>query len=72
MKSQIYLTALGLVLATSALGFATVGHLPSFHARETAPIRAFQPAAEDAPHPIRCYNGVKGEPEKLYRGWVCE
>jgi len=72
MKSQITFTALGLVLATTALGFATVGHLPSFHSSEITPIRVIQPTGAEAPRPIHCYSGLKGEPGKLYRGWVCE
>ena len=37
MKSQISLIAVGLIVATMALGFAAVGHLPSFKSREAAP-----------------------------------
>ena len=53
MKSQIYLTALGLVLATSALGFATVGTYQLSRARDRA--NSGFPAGgrrRAAPHPL--------------------
>jgi hypothetical protein len=72
MKSQIFLTGVGLVLATTVLGFAAVDHLASFHSRETMPVPVAEPSNAIPPRRIDCYHGMKGEPNNLYRGWVCE
>jgi hypothetical protein len=73
MKSQTSFIAMGIVVATTALGFATVGHLPSLRPpHETAPIRLTDSTAASTPRRVYCYNGTKGEPDNLYRGWVCE
>jgi hypothetical protein len=72
MKSQICFVAMGLILATTALGFATVGHVPPFRSHETTPIQVSQSTPEPGPRRVYCYSGLKGEPGKLYRGWVCE
>lgn len=71
MKTQLSFTAVGLVLATTALGFATVGRLPAVSARETTPVRVANVTSTGAPPRVHCYSGVKGEPGSLYRGWVC-
>jgi hypothetical protein len=71
MKTQLSFTALGLVLATTALGFATVGHPSAVSPRETTPVRVANGASTGAPPRVYCYSGVKGEPGSLYRGWVC-
>jgi hypothetical protein len=72
MKSQISFIAVGLVVATAALGFATVGRLPALPPHETVvPVRVAEAAGTSAPPRVYCYNGTKGEPGKLYRGWVC-
>lgn len=71
MKSQLSFTVMGLVLATAALGFAAVGHLPGLHPRETATVGIAR-AMDGPPHQIHCFMGLKGEPANLYRGWICE
>lgn len=71
MKSQIALVAVGLVLATAALGFATLGHLPAFNSREAALVRPDDSTGAGVPLRIDCFIGMKGEPGSLYRGWVC-
>ena len=71
MKSQLSFTAIGLVLATAALGFAAVGHLPGVHPRETVTV-SVAGAKDGPPHRIDCFIGMRGEPGSLYRGWICE
>ncbi|HUB64581.1 MAG TPA: hypothetical protein VL996_09085 [Methylocella sp.] len=70
MKSQISFIATGLVAATIALGFATVGRLPALLHHETSEIRLAD-SAPDTPPRVYCYSGIKGEPGSLYRGWIC-
>ncbi len=71
MKRQLSSTAMGLVLPTAALAFATVGDLPSSHSCETAPVNVAE--AKDAlPNRINCFIGTKVEQGSLYRGWVCD
>ena len=68
MKSQISFIAVGLVVATADLGFATVGRLPALPPHETVvPVRVAEAAGTSAPR-VYCYNG---KPGRLYRGWVC-
>ena len=72
MKSRLYFTVIGLVLATTILGFATVHHLPAFKSHEaTAPVRVAESTATSAPRRVDCFIGMKGEQGSLYRGWVC-
>jgi hypothetical protein len=61
MKSQISI-AMAIIVATTALGFATVGHLPSLRPHETAPIRLTDSSAASTPRRVYCYNGTS-EPE---------
>jgi hypothetical protein len=72
MKSQISFIAMAIIVAITALGFATVGHLPSLRPHETAPIRLTDSSAASTPRRVYCYNGTKGEAGNLYRGWVCK
>jgi len=72
MKSQISLIAAGLFVATMALGFAAVGHLPSFKSREVAPLVHGAELTGAGARRIYCFIGMKGEPGSLYRGWVCD
>jgi hypothetical protein len=72
MKSQMSFIAMAIVVATTALGFATVGHLPSFQLRDMAPIHLNDSSASSNPRRVYCYNGMKGGPGNLSRGWVCE
>jgi hypothetical protein len=72
MKSQISFIAIGLVTATTALGFATGGHLPAANPKVIVPVRVADSASTGAPRRVYCYSGIKGEPGNLYRGWVCE
>ena len=65
MKSQLSSTAIGIVLVTTALGFAIFVHLPSFLSRNTAA------ASIGSPYRVYCYNGMTGKPGSLHRGWVC-
>jgi len=73
MKSQSSFIALGLIISTSALGFATVGPLPAATTQKVVSVRISDQPAPKATHPSRlyCFNGAKGEPDHLYRGWVC-
>lgn len=70
MKSQISFIAIGLVAATTALGFATVGPLRT-NPSVTAPVRVSDSVVTGAPPRVYCYSGVKGSQGSLYRGWVC-
>ncbi|HUI21112.1 MAG TPA: hypothetical protein VLZ74_08715 [Methylocella sp.] len=71
MKSQISFVAVGLVVATTALGFATVGPLPAPNtAREIVPVRIVD-STDTAARRVYCYNGIRGESGSLSRGWVC-
>ena len=72
MKSQISFIAMGIVAATTALGFATIGHLPAANPNVIAPVHVADSAGTGAPRRVYCYSGIKGEPGNLYRGWVCE
>jgi hypothetical protein len=72
MKSQIFFIAMGIVVSTTALGFATVGQPPAPQPYKTTPVLITDSAAANKPRRIYCYNGTKGEPGSLYRGWVCE
>ncbi|HUZ91457.1 MAG TPA: hypothetical protein VMU78_06115 [Methylocella sp.] len=72
MKSQISFIAMAIIVATTALGFATVGRLPSLQPHVTTPIGFTNSSAASTPRRVYCYNGIKGEPGNLYRGWVCE
>lgn len=72
MKSQMSFIALGLVISTTALGFATVGPLPEAPRHESSQIRFAKSSGSSAAQKIFCYSGIKGEPGKLYRGWICE
>lgn len=72
MKSQISFIAIGLVAATMALGFATVGPLPAANPLGIAPVRVTDSAGTGNPRRVYCYSGIKGEPGSLYRGWICE
>jgi hypothetical protein len=71
MKSQISFIAIGLVAATAALGFATVGRLPATSPHLTAPVRVADSTTPGAPPHVYCYSGIKGGQDSLYRGWVC-
>ncbi|MGH6796311.1 MAG: hypothetical protein ACREDD_05610 [Methylocella sp.] len=71
MKRQLSSTAMGLVLPTAALAFATVGDLPSSHSCETAPVNVAE-VKNALPNRIHCYIGMSGAPGSVYRGWICE
>jgi hypothetical protein len=71
MKSQISFIAMGLVVATTALGFATAGRLPALIPHATVPVRVAEAAGTGVPRRVYCYSGIKGEPGRLYRGWIC-
>ena len=71
MKGQLSFTALGLIISTTALGFATVGPLPAATSQKTVPVRISDRTKIENPQRVYCFNGLKGEPDHLYRGWVC-
>jgi hypothetical protein len=75
MKSKLSFMAMGIVLASAALGLAAVGHLPFFpSSARIAPVRVAEPSGA-RPNHTNCFIGMKGEPSEpgsLYRGWICE
>jgi hypothetical protein len=72
MKSKLSFAAVGVVFPVAALGFTAVGHLPVFQSRaRTAPIRVAKPT-DVLPNRVYCFIDMKGEPGRLYRGWICE
>ncbi len=73
MKSQISFVAIGIVIATTVLGFATAGPLPAFDSREIVPaVHMAGLTGASVERRVYCYSGIKGAPGSLYRGWVCE
>ena len=51
MKSQISFIAIGLVTATTALGFATAGHLPAANPKVIVPVRVAEFGKHGHPAP---------------------
>jgi hypothetical protein len=72
MKSQISFIAIVLATATTVLGFATVGPMRATNSPVTIPVHVSDSIAIGPTPRVYCYNGVKGGPSSLYRGWVCE
>jgi hypothetical protein len=74
MKGQTSLIAMWLVVATTAVGFATLGDMPKARPREDASsLHQTQTiVAADLPGRAHCYNGMKAGKGNLYRGWMCE
>lgn len=73
MKSQISFIAIGIVIATTVLGFATTGQLPASNSREIVPaVHMADLTGAGIARRVYCYSGIKGAPGSLYRGWVCE
>lgn len=72
MKSETSFIVIGLAAATTALGFATVGPLPSINNTRVAPLIHIADSAGAKPaHRVYCYNGIKDLLDSLSRGWVC-
>jgi hypothetical protein len=72
MKSQISFIAIVLATATAVLGFATVGPLRATNSPVTVPVHVSDSTATGTASRVYCYSGVKGGPDSLYRGWICE
>jgi hypothetical protein len=74
MKGQTSLIAMWLVVATTAVGFATVGDMPDAGPHEDASSlhQSHTTVAADLPRRVHCYNGMKAGQGNLYRGWMCE
>jgi hypothetical protein len=74
MKGQTSLIAMWLVVATTTVGFATVGDMPDASPHEDASSlhQGHTIVAADLPRRVHCYSGMKARQGNLYRGWMCE
>jgi hypothetical protein len=63
--------ALGLVLAGAAFAVEARGRIPNLDLSEAEAVPMVSTAAMDDTARVYCYNGVKGDPDYLYRGWIC-
>jgi hypothetical protein len=73
MKRRLSFAAMGLVLGTTALGFATHRDLSAFNSHQAAaPLVHRGEATETRPRRVYCFIGTKGAPDSLFRGWICD
>jgi hypothetical protein len=63
--------ASALVLAGAVFSSGAQGRVPNLDPSESEALPMVTTVAmADAPR-VYCYNGIKGDPDYLYRGWIC-
>jgi len=63
--------ALGLALVGAAFAVEARGRIPNQDLSEAEAVPMVSTAAMDDAARVYCYNGAKGDPDYLYRGWIC-
>jgi hypothetical protein len=71
MKYPASFTAAAILLGVAALPAAAAGSLRSSHLGEATAIQVAQQTSTGGAPRVYCYNGVRGDQENLYRGWIC-
>lgn len=71
MKYPAFFTAAAILLGLASSPAAAAGPLLSPHLGEATATPVTQQTSTGAAPRVYCYNGVRGDQENLYRGWIC-
>lgn len=63
--------AAGLVLAGAAFSFGASARVPNLNLSEAEAVPMVSTVATTDTPRVYCYTGIKGDPDYLYRGWIC-